>query len=99
MGFRQASAVSRIKQKWTFYCRVVNIDAKNEPPSEGESKEIIDACSETPTSSSVWNVSRVKCGLEGVCRNAQHLHENKLSDISIEPEKQRIASPHTKTTQ
>ena len=29
IGFRQASAVSRIKRKWAFYCRVVNIDAKN----------------------------------------------------------------------
>ena len=66
MGFRQASAVARIKQKWTFYCRVVNIDARNEQLSEGKFRKSTDACSETPTSSRVWSASHVKCDIDGV---------------------------------
>ena len=66
MGFRQASAVSRIKRKWTFYWRVVNIDVKSEQHSEGKFRKSTDACSETPTSSSVWTASQVKCDIEGV---------------------------------
>ena len=64
MGFREASAVSRIKRKWTFYCRVVNIDAKNEQRSAGKFGKSTDACSETPTSSSVWSASHVNCDIE-----------------------------------
>ena len=66
MCFRQATAVSRIKQKWAFYCRVVNTDATNEQHSEGKFRKSTDACSETPASSSVWSASHVKCDLEAV---------------------------------
>ena len=64
-GFRQASAVLRIKQKWTFYCRV-NIGAKDEQHSEGKFRKSTDACSKTPTSISVWSASHVKCDIEGM---------------------------------
>ena len=58
--------MSRIKRKWAFYCRVVNIDVENEQHSEGKFRKSTDACSETPISSSVWSASNVKCDVEGV---------------------------------
>ena len=47
---RPASTALNMKQKWTFYCRVVNIDAKNDQHSEGKFRKLTDAYSKTPTS-------------------------------------------------
>ena len=55
-----ASLTRRIKQKSTFYCRVVTIDAKKEQHSEGKFSKSADACSKTPTSGRAPRLGRKK---------------------------------------
>ena len=65
-GFRQPLAASYFKPKWASYCRVVSIDVKNDQHSEGKFKKSTDACSKTPTFSSVWCSSCIEHMSSGV---------------------------------
>ena len=65
-GFRQDLAASRMKQKWVFYYRVVNIDVKSDQHSEGKFRKSTDACKKTPTCSSVWSSSCIEHMSSGV---------------------------------
>ena len=75
MGFRQASAVSRIKRKWAFYCRVVNIDAKNEQHSDGKFRK-------SPAAKHLllvaFGAQAMLSAISRECRNAQHSQENNI---------------------